>query len=88
VARSYSIVLTEAEHTVRAEDASRILTAIEEGRKTLDVGVEVYPGSPRVHPTTIVLSHVIEVSAVDDGTAYSEAVADAGDKVVGIWTKR
>jgi hypothetical protein len=78
VSSSYSVVLTQGGHTVRAEDAERILQAIEDGQKLVGVHVELYPGAVQVRPATLVTAHVMTVSPIE--APSDEASARAGSR--------
>ena len=65
---SVTVVLTKGAHTVRAEDARAICEAISAGEKLVRVGVELYPGSDAVHPTTLVVAHIVALAEVQSET--------------------
>jgi len=55
----YTLILTRGTHTVSAGDATRILDAIDNEDKTVEVDVEFTEMLGRVCRTTIVVSHVV-----------------------------
>lgn len=71
---------------MRAEDAAAICKAIEAGQKLVTVSLELYPGSDERRPTTIVTAHVVALSEVEK--PQRDIVAEAGDKVRGLWEYR
>lgn len=76
---SYNVALTRGAHTVRAEDAEAILKAIEEGRKTVQVGIEPFPGSEHVQPTILITAHIVALAPIDG--RYRDVVEAAGASV-------
>lgn len=49
---------------MRATDAQAICNAIQAGERLVQVGVELFPGSDAVHPTTLVTAHVVALAEV------------------------
>jgi hypothetical protein len=55
----YTLIMTRGTHTVSAQDAARILEAVEKEHKTIEADVEFIETLGRVCRTTIVISHVV-----------------------------
>ena len=76
---AYTLVLTQGIHVVRPDVATLIREAIDEGKRTIDIDIDIFGGLNSSRRTTVAVAHV--VALVESKKPQREIVAESNGKV-------